>query len=336
MNLHNLEILVAVATHGNLSRAARSANLSKSALSRSIQALESELGTALVDRSKRELELTTAGLVVFSHAQDILARANDLARQVGVLRGEKRLRLNLGAGPYAADLLVTDAVAEFSNVKPHVRVQYIVGNRNALRLSLLARELEIMVSGIGDFENPEGIELEPLAQHKAFFVVRPSHPLAGKRDVDLDQVFSFPLAVGINLGARLMGPVTKHMSGRSQKPIPAIECDDFLALRKILKQTDAISAFPLASIETEIRNGELTAIPFHLPWMSTDFGFVQLRDRPLSPAATELKRLIMEKNLQALARGEQMEKQLFGARSQQRPQEAGAKRRRPARLLKKK
>lgn len=335
MDLRHLEILVAVATHKNLAKAARSVNLSKSSLSRTIQAFESELGAALVDRTKRELELTTAGMVVFSHAREILARVNDLARQVGVLSGDKRQRLNLGAGPYAADLFVTDAVAEFSRVKPQVRIQYNVGNRHALRLSLLARELEIMVSGIGDFENPEGINLEPLAQHKVFFVVRPSHPLEGKHDVSLDQVFSFPIAVGAGLGPRFMDPVTKHMVGKSIMPIPAFECDDFLALRKIVKQTDAITAFPLASIETEIRNRELTAIPFRLPWMSTDFGLVQLRGRPLSPAAGELKRLIMEKNREAAARGEEVERRLFGARPQQRNRDAGEQRGRPAPRFKK-
>jgi DNA-binding transcriptional LysR family regulator len=329
MDLRHLEILVAIATHKNLARAARSANLSKSAVSRSLLTFESELGATLVDRAKRELELTTAGMMVFTHAQEILARTADLVRQVGVLRGEKRQKLNLGAGPYAADLFVTDAVAELCTLKSQIRVHYMIANRGALRQSLLARDLEVMVAGVGDFEAEKGIELEPLEQHQVYFVVRSSHPLAGMVDVGLDQVFSYPLAIATRLGPGFVAPMAKHMSGRSERPMPTIECDDFLAIRKIVKRCDAVTAFPLAAVEAEVRNGELAVIPLRLPWMRTDFGFAQLHGRTLSRAANELKRLVIEKNGEALARGEKMEKHLFSGQSLGRAHAVAEQRRKP-------
>jgi hypothetical protein len=98
MDSHRIEIPVEVAAHRILARAAGSGNRCTSNLSRSAQTLESELGTALLDRSKRELELTTAGMIVVSHTREIPARADAPAHQVGTLPGERRPRLTPRGG----------------------------------------------------------------------------------------------------------------------------------------------------------------------------------------------------------------------------------------------
>ena len=55
MELEQLRQLEAIASNGTLSKAAEQLHLSQSALSRSIQRLEDELGTPLVDRTKNRM-----------------------------------------------------------------------------------------------------------------------------------------------------------------------------------------------------------------------------------------------------------------------------------------
>lgn len=55
MDFQKLKHLLAVVEHGTFSRAAEAVNLSQPALSRSIQALETELGLPLLDRGTRQL-----------------------------------------------------------------------------------------------------------------------------------------------------------------------------------------------------------------------------------------------------------------------------------------
>ena len=93
-NLHHLRLFRAVATDGTLTGAARRLNLSQSALSTQVRALEASLGHALFERRGRGLVLTEAGRIALDHAEAIFRAAEDLTttlRETG--RGRRALRV---------------------------------------------------------------------------------------------------------------------------------------------------------------------------------------------------------------------------------------------------
>ena len=96
MNLHHLRLFRAVAADGTLTGAARRLNLSQSALSTQIKALEASLGHDLFERRGRSLVLTEAGRIALDHADAIFRTAEDLA---AVMRetGNVRRALRVGA-----------------------------------------------------------------------------------------------------------------------------------------------------------------------------------------------------------------------------------------------
>lgn len=69
MELNILQNFLVIAQTGNISKAAQILHLSQPALSRQLQALESELGVTLVKRSSRQLNLTAAGSYLVQRAQ---------------------------------------------------------------------------------------------------------------------------------------------------------------------------------------------------------------------------------------------------------------------------
>ncbi|MFM7704243.1 MAG: LysR family transcriptional regulator, partial [Rubrivivax sp.] len=103
MTLVQLRHLIALAETGSFSRAAERVHLTQSALSRSIQSLEEELGVALVDRVGRRAELTPVGRETLEEARRLVLDAQDLQeRAVAVSRGRLgTLRLGMGSGPAA-------------------------------------------------------------------------------------------------------------------------------------------------------------------------------------------------------------------------------------------
>jgi LysR family transcriptional activator of nhaA len=78
LNLHHLRLFRAVAQDGTLTGAARRLNLSASALSSQLKALEGALGQALFERRGRGLVLTEAGRIALDHANAIFRVAEDL------------------------------------------------------------------------------------------------------------------------------------------------------------------------------------------------------------------------------------------------------------------
>lgn len=98
LNLHHLRLFRAVASDGTLTGAARSLNLSQSALSTQLKALEVSLGQDLFERRGRGLVLTEAGRIALDHAEAIFRTVDDLT---ATLRDTGRARRALRVGALA-------------------------------------------------------------------------------------------------------------------------------------------------------------------------------------------------------------------------------------------
>jgi DNA-binding transcriptional LysR family regulator len=101
-----LQQVVILAEVRSYAKAAKILHLSQPALSRSIQQLESRIGQRLFDRLRRQIQLTEVGLLFVNRARDLLARGDDLEREVSLLNGSRGGQLTIGAGPYPAELIL--------------------------------------------------------------------------------------------------------------------------------------------------------------------------------------------------------------------------------------
>ena len=81
-DLYELWLFNLVARHGSFTRAAARAGLSQSALTRQIQGMETRLGTPLLERTTRRIELTPAGLLLQERSGPILRDVAELHRQL--------------------------------------------------------------------------------------------------------------------------------------------------------------------------------------------------------------------------------------------------------------
>jgi DNA-binding transcriptional LysR family regulator len=88
MQLKHLRTFVAVASTHNLTRAGEKLHRAQSSVTEQIQSLESDLGTALFDRSRRKWLLTPAGTRLLEYAIATIA-LSDEARGGGWMRGAR-------------------------------------------------------------------------------------------------------------------------------------------------------------------------------------------------------------------------------------------------------
>jgi LysR family transcriptional regulator, transcription activator of glutamate synthase operon len=112
-----------VARHRHFTRAAEELHVAQSALSHQIRRLETELGTALFERTSRRVVPTDAGESVAARARRILADVEAVREEVDELRGVLRGRIWIGALLPAGRIDVPALVARFSNSHPGIEVR---------------------------------------------------------------------------------------------------------------------------------------------------------------------------------------------------------------------
>ena len=126
-----LEAFVAVAGSGTLTASASELNLSVSAISRRVQALEAHVGTALFERLPHELRLTAAGEKLRDSAAPVIAAFGQLLADVGASPGQ---RLTVGVPPSFASAWLLPRIAGFRREHPAVELSFDSGGAPLARL----------------------------------------------------------------------------------------------------------------------------------------------------------------------------------------------------------
>lgn len=128
MTLEQLRIFIAVAEHQHVTRAASELNLTQSATSAAIAALEARYGIKLFDRIGRGIVLTQTGRDFLNEARDVVARAKAAAQVLNDLAGLKRGSLNLAASQTVANYWLPPRLQAFHSAHPGIDLHVTIAN----------------------------------------------------------------------------------------------------------------------------------------------------------------------------------------------------------------
>lgn len=294
VELRQIRHAAAVARLGSFARAADELKLSQSALSRSVQALERQIGTPLFVRSASGVMTTDVGRLFLERGQGLLDMAEELDLKVLRHRSLQRGSIVVGAGPGAMDHLAPEAVAAFINENPLVTVELRSASFVDLPSPLRSREIELLVVHTEMLEHESDIEIERLHSHPIVVVGRAGHPLAGRAGLRLEDTMDYPWLSAGRTPPSLLGPLLearKHLPEPAlPQAFPALTCSSVSAVRQTLLLTDGVGLMTAVLARSMVDSGQLVPL-LPLAGCSTRYGIVHLKSRPLSPAA----RILCEK-----------------------------------------
>lgn len=298
VDLRQLRHLVAVAEHGNFSRAAAALHLTQPALSRSIQALEAAIGAPVLERARGAIEPTDVGRLLLTHAKSLDTALRDLDREIALTKGLDLGELRIGVGPYGGSALVGPVVGRLSRAHPKLRVKLVVAPWRELPERARERDVDLILAALNDVETLEDFESKALSVHPCHFVCRRSHPLAALPAPSAADAFRYPLAgpalpeqtIDMILGAM---PVDARGALRRRAPL-TIECDSSSILTKILLESDALSMMPRFMVASELAAGRLAMLPTIDLGVRVCFGAAWLRRRSMSRAGARFVELLAE------------------------------------------
>lgn len=127
MDLRSIQYFVRIADLGSLTRAAGHLHVAQPALSRHIRRLEEELDVELFSRSPRGVRLTSAGQLLYEHAQRILRDVERTRDEIRALGGSPSGKVVLGVPPTVCPLLVPRLVGRMRRESPKVDLKIMEG-----------------------------------------------------------------------------------------------------------------------------------------------------------------------------------------------------------------
>ncbi len=201
MDLRQLRYFVAIAEHGNFSRAAKSLHLTQPALSRQVKNLEETLGVDLFERAKNVVSLTSVGRVFLSEAREVLAHVEQAVQTTLRAAHGKRGKLSVGlCGPAVATLL-PEMIREFRARNPGITL--------TIKDLEPARQPEALIKGIIDIGFTRSIppRLDHLLGSEVFFqeplvaAIPAGHALATEHTVQPSQLAKEPFILYHREGA---------------------------------------------------------------------------------------------------------------------------------------
>ena len=178
-----MRYFVAVAEHGNFTRAADELHVAQQAVSQQIRALEATLAVTLLRRSSRMVELTPAGAVFLADAKRLLAASDRAVRRVqAAARGEAgalRLVYTLATAYETTPSLLELLSKRHPQLKVSAREVYGADVADLL----LDGQCDLALAPMTSY--PEGLRQRLVRREVLRLAISARHPLAGTDQVEL-------------------------------------------------------------------------------------------------------------------------------------------------------
>lgn len=293
LTLKQLRHAIALEAHGNFHRAAKAEHVSQPALSRSIRALEEQLGVPLFERQGATVSPTLFGTALLARAVKALDETDEIVREIQLLQGLEAGSLHIAMGVYAAEVSAAAAIGELVERYPGIdcRVQLI--SWKDVAAMVVSRAVDLGIGEISTLEDNSDLEIEPLGRHRLVLFCRRNHPLACREELSKRDLEEIP-TVMVRLPPRAAGlfPGRTRLAPDDGALLPSVEVEDLTTARIVVANSDGFGIATAVQIEHWLRSGELTVLPFHRPWMELNYGFIHLRNHMLSPAAMAYMQIV--------------------------------------------
>jgi len=203
VELTPLRYFVAIARHGHLTRAARELGVTQPALSAMLRKLEAELGTDLMDRTPRGVELTAAGRVFLDHAIDAVRRADQGVKAVREVVGLETGSIRIGGGATATAYLLPRVVSTVRKAHPGLRFFIREAGSTQVAAAVISGELDLGIVTLPLSKQAQAdLMVIPLVTDELRLVLPPRHRLGDRkqfrwRDLEDEPLVAFEAGTAV-------------------------------------------------------------------------------------------------------------------------------------------
>lgn len=291
MDLASLQVFQTVAREQSFSRAAEKLYRTQPAVSIAIRKLEDWVGQPLFVRGSGARTLTDAGSLLLEYADRMLNLREEIRKGVKQLQGLERGQVSIGVNESAIHALLP-ALERYRQLHPGIQIRvHRVFSRDVPR-EVLSHQLDLgVISYVPKEQELAAIEF---FRDSLALVMWPEHPLAKKREVDIEELAKETFVAHIVESPyrhRVEQMFAKHrVPLRMEIEMPTIE-----SIKMFVKMKKGVAIVPRMCAAQEIKEGALREVRLKQMQIQRKLYVVYRQDRALSAAAQELVEILRRK-----------------------------------------
>jgi len=267
MELEWLQDFVCLANTGSFSRASEHRNISQSAFSRRIQALENWIGAPLVDRHTHPVVLTEAGAQLITTANQIIRTMHRTRDEYGYRRLDRLSTLTIGAADHLA---IHFAPGWLKTIEPIVgsrKIRLVTGLKAGLGFVdlLLRQRFDFLLAYGGSVERENGASghFESIVLGEDELVPVCLAEAVDKKEYVVPSTEKAPLPHVSFMPGSAMSNLINRLSTRRKHPVhlkTAIETGSAEAIKSLVLNGFGMAWLPRMAMTQELESGVLAEI----------------------------------------------------------------------------
>src|SRR5213080_1791644 len=291
VHLETLRLYCDVVRLRSFSRGATQNFVSQSAASQAMQQLETELGVALLDRTKRPFVVTPEGQAFYEACRGLL-ESWDKAK-AGIAAVKARVD---GTGRVAAIYSVglhdvSRHVQRFMSLYPEARVQLECLHPHKVVEAVVQGEADVGIMSYPPANR--ALSIVPLRSEPMAFVCHPNHRLARRRLVrptDLNgETF-----IAFDAGLTIRKAIDRALRQHNVRVNTVMEFDNIETIKQAIIIAAGVSILPRHTVQKEVGIRTLSAVTFGVPDLARPVGIIYRRQKPLTPTASRFVEMLKE------------------------------------------
>ena len=291
MEIKQLKRFLAVVEKGSISSAAKHLQLTQQALSTDIAKLEKNIGLRLFDRSPGGITKPTAyGRALTRHARSQIAAIDRSIQELHAIRDASSGTIAVGVGETVTSDIIATAISRFHSMRPEIRINVIEGYSELLLERLREGEFDFVAGGIGGLQLPEDLEQELLYSSDDVVIARANHPLAGQKNVQLQQLSEYTWMVPYARNSDLEVILDTFTNENIEVPKRFIGTDAYMLGMSLILSNDFLIMVQPAMVHHSMQgeSAVLSRIDINRPTVRRHARLIYPANRPMSPAAKAL------------------------------------------------
>jgi len=290
MNLDQIRNFYEVAANKSFTLAAEKLYRTQPAISTQVRILEEELGEKLFDRIGKRVCLTQAGEILLPYAERLLNLHDEAKLAITELNATPKGKILIGANEATCIYVLPQIFALFKKKYPEVQISIYRNFSKKVVDKILDNQLDFGIVTLPVAN--QDVNVLPIAEDELWLITSPTHPLASRTTINLNEVVPYPII--FHKAGTTRERLMKHFGKLLDKLNISMELASIETIKKFVSIGMGISIVPKSYVHGESEQGTLRLIRIKNLRMIRKLGLIYRRKRYLSRASKAFLEVVEE------------------------------------------